>query len=53
MVDQNGNVIPDDGASLHHAVNGVNKAPAADGDEEKKRPAQSQDISLHNLNDFN
>jgi hypothetical protein len=39
-------------------MNGVNKAPTSDeshsdGHEEKKRPAQSQDISLHNLNDFN
>jgi len=63
-VDPHGNVIPSDSSeSIQHAVNGngVSKDPAANEalgnanghHSEEKRPSQSQDISLHNLNDFN
>jgi amidophosphoribosyltransferase len=62
-VDQHGNVIPSDQKAEPDAetVNGVsNENPAAadalgnaNGHSDKKRPSQSQDISLHNLSDFN
>jgi amidophosphoribosyltransferase len=62
-VDEHGNVVAlDQKAELdQEAVNGVsNKNPAAadglgnvNGHSEEKRPSQSQDISLHNLSDFN
>jgi amidophosphoribosyltransferase len=61
-VDREGNVIPsEENKSPEIApVNGTREEPAAknamgntDGHSEEKRPSQSQDISLHNMNDFN
>jgi amidophosphoribosyltransferase len=62
-VDEHGNVVPSDQkAELdQEAVNGVSDKNAAgadmlgnvNGHNEEKRPSQSQDISLHNLSDFN
>ncbi|KAH7090292.1 phosphoribosyltransferase-like protein [Paraphoma chrysanthemicola] len=59
-VDQHGNVIPSDESSTleRPSINGTTKAngangSSANGKSEEKRPSQSQDISLHNLNDFN
>jgi amidophosphoribosyltransferase len=63
-VDEHGNVIPSDQTESAEAqpepVNGTSKMEAAadplgnaNGHSDEKRPSQSQDISLHNLNDFN
>jgi amidophosphoribosyltransferase len=61
-VDQYGNVIPSDQTEPTEAapVNGTSKMEAAadplgtaNGHSDEKRPSQSQDISLHNFNDFN
>jgi amidophosphoribosyltransferase len=62
-VDEHGNVVPSDQkAELgQEAVNGVSDKNVAgadmlgnvNGHSEEKRPSQSQDISLHNLSDFN
>lgn len=50
----------ENGSVEKEPVNGVSKIPAANdalgntnGHSDEKRPSQSQDISLHNLNDFN
>lgn len=62
-VDQHGNVIPSDesGSPVWQPVNGVSKVPADDvnalsnsnGNDGEARPTNSQDISLHNLHDYN
>jgi amidophosphoribosyltransferase len=62
-VDEHGNVVPSDqkAALGQEVVNGVSDKNAAgadmlgnvNGHNEEKRPSQSQDISLHNLSDFN
>jgi amidophosphoribosyltransferase len=62
-VDEHGNVIPSDQkAELDkETINSIsNENPAAadalgnaNGHSDEKRPSQSQDISLHNLSDFN
>jgi amidophosphoribosyltransferase len=61
-VDREGNVIPSDENRIPEKppVNGASEEPAAknalgntNGHSDEKRPSQSQDISLHNMNDFN
>jgi amidophosphoribosyltransferase len=55
-VDEHGNVIPSDQkAELDkETINSISNALGnANGHSDEKRPSQSQDISLHNLSDFN
>ncbi|KAI4657670.1 uncharacterized protein J4E92_003316 [Alternaria infectoria] len=58
-VDQHGNVIPSDGNGQPdwHPANGVSQTSTSDalanGNGEERRVTSSQDISLHNMHDYN